>query len=157
MDPITLALLFGIGLIGGARRSSGLQSAAAETRMIAERNSAMLEFQAADAVTRGELRASITLQRARQVQGQQAVALASGGVDVASGSALDALASTRIFGELDASIARNNAAREGWGLDRQAFLTQQQGIAEERRLKRQATGSFLGTIGSSIGSGLQAL
>lgn len=81
-----------------------------------ERSNALFaEKQAQDAINRGRLRVSGIHTERDQVIGQQRGALASSGVSVSSGSAVDVAIDTRRSAAQDADIEMRNANRESRG------------------------------------------
>ncbi len=87
---------------------------------VMERNVDLANYQASDALGRGDVAAKIRRQQAQQTAGEQRTALAAQGIDVNSGTAADIQGNTTYLGELDAQTIRNNAAREAWGYQVQA-------------------------------------
>lgn len=108
-----------------------------------ERNAQIARYQAEDAIKRGDVAAERRLTQSQQVMGAQRAALASQGVDVNSGSAAEAQASTAYLGELDAVTIRNNAAREAWGYQVQAGDYQMRGRYAAQTEDQQAVSTLL--------------
>lgn len=86
---------------------------------------------------------------------QQRVGLASAGVSVETGSALELQAEAARIGSLDAATIRYNSAMAAWGVRAQATLNQ---FASREGSKAQKLGAFGGLIGSgaqaaALGSG----
>lgn len=111
--PWIVAAVSGAGAVYSAyaqKRAGDQQEAAARDAL------AISERQAVDAQERGLVAETQQRERARRLQAQQMATLAANGADVGSGSALDTLADTISMGELDALTAKNNAAREAWGI-----------------------------------------
>ena len=98
---------------------SAYQSGKAQKR-IAQYNASVAEYQAKDAIDRGEVAVTRRRSQTTQVIGSQRAALASQGVDVNDGSAREVQADARYLGELDAMTIRNNARREAWGFQVEA-------------------------------------
>lgn len=84
------------------------------------RNADIAEYQADDAIARGELDAKRMRRRTKQVIGSSRVSMAAQGVDVNQGSAVDTQADAAYLGELDALTIKSNAAKEAWGYKTQA-------------------------------------
>lgn len=106
--------------IGQYRQANAVTAQGEAAASVALENAAMARAQGTDATTRGAYTESLVRQGTRQLVGQQRTALAAQGVDVGSGTALDVQSSTAYLGELDALMARNNAAREAWGFEVEA-------------------------------------
>lgn len=83
-------------------------------------NAAFIEFQAEDALRRGDKQAERIGERGRQVAGAQRVAAAAAGVDIDSGTASELQTETFRMSALDQLEMRNNAWRESFGLRSQA-------------------------------------
>lgn len=102
----------------------------------------MANQSARDALSRGASDANAALQQANKTASSQRVAMAAGGVDVGSGTALDVLADTASAGAFDAAIAKNNAAREAYGYQVQAAMSR----AEAKQARRQGNMAAVSTI-----------
>ena len=120
MCTLLSALSSGATLVSGiaqARNARAQANAQADALEANARNSRVL---AHDAIERGgqdelQLRRSLA-----QLAGNQRVQAASSGIDINSGSALDARNASIAEGEHDAEAIRFNAARQRWGYDAQA-------------------------------------
>lgn len=109
---------------------------------IAEKNAAIAERAAQDAIERGKVAENEQRQKVRQLQGEQKAAMAAAGADVQSGSNLDTLSDTAMVGEFDALTIRNNAAREAYG-----YRTQSAQYSAEAALAQQrGTSSLYGSL-----------
>lgn len=97
------------------------------------------------ALQAGESAAAKTEMKGTQTIGAQTAGFASSGVDASSGSAMAAMADSRMMSSLDAATQRNNAAREAWGYQvkgSQAFV---QGELDDTKDRNDAIGTALGT------------
>lgn len=83
-------------------------------------NAAAAEWQATDAVQRGNAAAADQRRKGQQTLGTQRAAMAAAGLDISSGSALSILEDTDYFTEADQGTIKSNAAREAWGYKMQA-------------------------------------
>jgi hypothetical protein len=112
---------------GSAAKKQGeaAQRAAESAAALDEYNAAVADLQAKDAIARGEDDASRYGAEVRGVIGEQRVAFAAGGVDVAFGSAREVQEDVQRLAELDITTIEINAAREAWGYDVQAFNDRQ--------------------------------
>ena len=79
-----------------------------------ENNKQIAEWQAEDAVDRGDAREKAHRIKVSQLKGRQRSVLAASNVEVDDGSALDILGDTAELGELDALTIRSNAEREAY-------------------------------------------
>lgn len=82
---------------------------------VAKNNAVMAGYARDDAIQRGGEQAVRAQQEARRLRGAQTVRLASNGLDISSGTPLSILEDTDYFGQQDAQMIRNNAARQAWG------------------------------------------
>lgn len=100
---------------------------AANNAITAGYNADIQERAASDAEARGRIEEQQQRLRVKQAIGQQRSALAASGVQVDTGSALDVVADTSMFGEMDALTIRSNAEREAYGNRVNAFNYRAQG------------------------------
>lgn len=101
----------------GSQASKDAYGAQADT---SARNAQVAEWQAQDAERRGSVAAMSQRMKTNQLKGTQRARLAANGVDLGQGSALEILADTDYFGEVDAGTIQDNAAREAWAIRQQA-------------------------------------
>lgn len=87
---------------------------------VAENNQKAAEWQAQDAVQRGNAAADQARRKGTQTLGSQRAAMAAAGLDISTGSALSILEDTDYFNQVDQATIRDNAAREAWGYKVQA-------------------------------------
>lgn len=103
-------------------------------------NATTADQQAADAISRGQMEEGKVKLDTTQRIGSTKAALASQGVDVGSGSALDVQASEASLGALDQLTIRNNAAREAWGYNVQGTDLRNQATMAQLGGNRAAAG-----------------
>lgn len=113
-------LVFQVAGLAFSAYSAVQQSAAAKDsanyNAAVQRNNAQLaEYQAQDAVTRGDKATEDHMRKVAQLKGSQKASMAARGLDLSEGSALNILTDTDLFGEIDANTIQTNAAREAWG------------------------------------------
>lgn len=118
----------------------------------AEENALLAEVASADARERGARRAGLLRIKRTQLGGAQAVAYARSGVDSSTGTPAAVQADTAAIGELDALTAENDAAREAWGLGKQAEKFKKQASRERTRTAFAQVGAILGGYGDFVGS-----
>lgn len=163
-EPTTI--LAGISLattvVGGVMSAQAQRQQAAQEASqsyyaagIARNNQIAANHAANDAIERGKVDRARAAIAAKQTVGAQRAALAAGGVEVNSGSALDLQVETTRLGEYDQLVAMNNAQREALG-----FRTQGANFGGEVGLhtsaaqnsltsgQTKATASLIGTAGS---------
>ncbi|MDB5957695.1 hypothetical protein [Ramlibacter sp.] len=94
--------------------SQANKSAANIQAQVAANNAKMAEYQTEDATARGDQAAQAQGMRTDRLKGTQRAALASNGVDLGQGSAVQILSDTDYFGQVDKTTILDNAAREAW-------------------------------------------
>lgn len=127
------------------------------------RNAELAERAATETEARGGREANQVRAAGRRMQGAQRVAYATSGVDVSSGSALDALADTAMMAELDAQTVKANAAREARGyraqgsqFNQQAAFAREQAGYDRARAGGAVAGTILGGLGQAAAQGANA-
>ncbi|WP_300379639.1 hypothetical protein [Henriciella sp.] len=94
-------------------------------------NADLAESDARAALGRGERQEQASRLENAQLKSRQRVGYASSGVDLGSDTAVDALTSTDVMGEVDANTIKANALRQAWGHRIEATgLRGQAGMAE---------------------------
>ena len=88
---------------------------------IDEQNRRIAEYNKEAAIERGDIEEKQRRLEISRDQGTQLAFLASHGVDVGSGSSLDILSDTAFTGELDALTIKDNAMREAFGYEVDAY------------------------------------
>lgn len=114
-EPVTLAIAAGATVAGGIYKGYAARQAGYEQAAILEGNALTADYAAGDAEARGAQAEGKVRLEGGQKAAHQSSQLAASGVDVQSGSAVDVVADTGMFTELDAAIARSNGRREAWG------------------------------------------
>ena len=122
----TIASIAGVGLQAfGAYQSSQASKNAYEYQSAVARNNAIsAEYQAQDAIKRGEVAEAEQRRKTMMLKGSQTARLAANGLDISEGSALQILSDTDWMGEQDALTVRDNASREAWALRQQGSNAQ---------------------------------
>lgn len=113
---------FGAGFqaVGAYSQAKGQKAALNAQAQVEANNATLSEWQADDALVRGETAAVQVQQRGTQVKGAQRAAMAANGVDLSFGSAQQVLTDTDYLTAIDATQVQTNAAREAWGYQVQA-------------------------------------
>lgn len=150
---IPVAIGAGAGLLQGSSQASQMRSQAADL----QRNAAYLNQAANDARARGLVDADNQRVQTQQLIGTQRAAQAASGGVVDEGSNALIQQDTAQYGELDAMIISNNAAREAYGYEVQADSA----LRNSKTLKKNAKtavissvlGGAVGGLGSAFSSG----
>lgn len=144
----------GAGAAAGAGAAGGLVNAYAQIKAgneafkTSKRQQKYLNQQAADVIDAGDFNQTMAVEQGNQIQAQQRVGYAAGGVDVSSGSAQRVQASTAAAAKLDAEQIRKNAFDQAFGLITQGNEITRQGASAKQASRFAALGSILGA-GSS--------
>jgi hypothetical protein len=164
-EPTSLIAVAGLvlGVAGGVQQANAQQAQANYSAQVSENNAKSAEVMALDAHRRGAEAEERQRMLTRQRIGAQRVALAANGLDIGTGTAVDLVAETAGFGEMDALTIRTNAAREAWGYKVEAFdhrkraeITRREGVmaAESGRAMQSASrwqaGSTLFSAGGNL-------
>lgn len=134
IDPGTLAIISTVvGLAGTA--ATGVATAQAQQAQAAQadRNAIIADRNAEDARQRGTVAEQDVQLRTRAMLGKQRNMLSERNISLSSGSALDILGDTAMFGKMDALTTRGNFEREAIG-----FETQQMNFRAEAEQARNA-------------------
>lgn len=116
-----LSIAGAVTSIGGAYNKSKSDKAAYEYQAAVNRNnSTMAEWNARDAVTRGQKAEQQQRLKTAALRSTQRASFAARGMALDEGSPLSILDDTDFMGEQDALTLRDNAAREAWGYRVQA-------------------------------------
>jgi multidrug efflux pump subunit AcrA (membrane-fusion protein) len=104
-----------------AQRSAELTKQGYEAQaQVAKNNAQIADWQAQDAIARGQKAEQNQRLKTAQLAGTQRAALAARGMSLAEGSPLAILEDTEFMGEQDALTVRDNVAREAWAYRNQA-------------------------------------
>lgn len=135
----------GLSAYGSYQQGQAMAGQAEYQAAVARNNQIIAERNAQDAELRGGLSEDQQRRQTAQLKGRQRASLASNGVVIDEGSALDITSDTAAFGEFDALTIRSNAQREAYNYRVQGSNFQ----AEENLMRmRGAAGSRAGTTGA---------
>lgn len=96
--------------------ATSAQQQTSNNRRTVEYNAKVAEIQAQDAITRGDEEANKVRRQYAQMEGRQRAELAAKGLDLNEGTVADVIDQTSFFSQVDQNTAKQNAAREAWGL-----------------------------------------
>lgn len=167
--PLIIAGIgLGVSAVGTWKQGTAAKKAGQAQRRVAESQAELLDFnahvadlQAADAITRGREEEARFRSSASILAGTQIADTAAAGVLVGTGSAADVQVDAKKLLELDALTIQNNAAREAWGLTKQAEdlrrraeITRREGVNAEAAGRAQQTAARTAAVGGLLtGSG----
>lgn len=138
-----------VTMMGQQQQADAAKKAADYQSAVAKNNAILAERQAKDALARGELEERNTALKSSILEGRQRTALASNGVVIDQGSALDITSDTKAYGTLDALTVRSNAQREALGFRTQGMnYNAEADLATFKGRSAQAAGrtQMLGTL-----------
>lgn len=144
------AILGGLSVIGNlfstGMQARGIREQAQDDAEALDENARLSRIAASDALLRGTQEAARARMAGTQAIGAQQVAFGASGIDGSVGSAAALAVDSRVQSELDAKRLVNNAAREAWGLKRQASMYERQSKQALRAGRRAADGAVLGGL-----------
>lgn len=142
------------------QQSEARQEQGEYNAVIARNNAKMAEYQAEDAVQRGEVDAINARRKAAAIKGDQRATMAARGLDLGEGTAQSLLDQTDYFSKVDQGTIRGNAGKEAYAKKAQAanFLTeatmyQNAADSESPLLSAAAAGASVYAAGSMAGAG----
>ena len=138
-----------ISAIGTIYQAGSQYAAAQAAANVSKQNATLAEQKGVKALERGAEQSRYIRGEARRMQGQQRSALAAGGVDVNSGSALDVQADTAQRAAEDIAATRYNAQLEQWGFDVEATNYRTQAAQYEATATNALIGGAFG-VGSTL-------
>lgn len=122
-EPTTI--LMGIGLAtsayGAYQQAEGQKDLARYNTQVANNNATLAEYEALDATKRGDEDAAAIRRNADMLKGSQRASMAAKGLDLAEGTAAELQDQTEFFALTDMATAKNNAARQAWGIRTQGL------------------------------------
>jgi hypothetical protein len=145
-EPTTWIMVAGMVISAAGSASQG-----AAQKKAAEANAKVQTIMANDALERGKAAEASQRRKTAALKGQQAARFGAGGGEVNTGSALEILADTAEFGELDALRIRSNAEREAFGFLSAAAISTAQGKNAQTSGNLKAAGSIIGAAGMVSG------
>lgn len=154
-SPLAVAGI-GISAIGSGLAAKDAYDQGQQQGAAFDKNAAMARLAARDTVLRGAVESGSARMDGSRASAATSAMAAAAGVDPSSGSAADAAVASKVNAELDARTIQNNAAREAWGLRRQAVDMETQGRRAREAGKKAAVGAILGGLSGAASSGYGA-
>jgi hypothetical protein len=155
-----VAAAYGVGaassIAGGWAQSESYKAQGEYQGRMAELNARALEFEAAEAVRKGDSDANVVRRRANQILGKQRAGLAASGVDINTGTAAVVQQETEFMSEIDQMTVKNNAWREAFGLKSQASSVRQKGEMDRMLAEQSARTSLVSGGLNAIQYGLKS-
>lgn len=151
------AVSAGSSIIGSRAQANAQRAQGEFEKAQYDMNARLAQFQAEDALGRGEQEVGKARQATAQTIGAQRAATAAQGIDVGSGSALDIQADTAGMGALDVMTIRNNARREAFGYKVQAADYKMRGRLAKRGAQVAANATLLTGGLNAAGAGMSGI
>lgn len=157
-EPTTIAAVMPYLYAAGAataaygvyQSSEASKDAAKYQAAVNENNAKVADYQAQDAIRRGDEEANRIARQANLMKGQQRAAQAASGLELTEGTAAELQGQTDFFSLIDQSTAKDNAQREAWGIRRQGTGFRDE--ASMQRAKAASTNTGLAVASSLLGS-----
>lgn len=105
---------------GAMQQSKAAKAQADYSSAVARNNQTIANWNAADALARGQKEEDAMRLKTAQLKGTQRASMAARGLDISEGSSLNILSDTDYMGEQDALTVRGNAKREAWAYQNKA-------------------------------------
>lgn len=144
-EPTTIAI--GLALAGGALSANATYQEGKNAKKASEANAKILDENAEIQRQQGKIEASKKRLDTKRTIARTNAIMASKGLDISSGNALDIVGDTAFYGELDAQTIEFNADNQVTSTLNQAEITRSQG----RNAKSAGTAKAFGTLISSAG------
>lgn len=155
-DPVSATIAV-ISAYSAYNQSEAAKDQANYNAVVADNNAKMAEYQAEDALARGEKEAMNVRRKGAAIGADQRATMAARGLDLGEGTALSLLDQTSYFSATDVATTRGNAGKESYALKAQAnnFATE----AVAARASADAQNSWLsaavaGAQGYAAGSAI---
>lgn len=139
-------VMIGATIVGGAVSMYGSRQAQSYNNQVAKQNTAIANAKAIDEERLGQIEASEKRLETRMKMASQEVGFAAQNVEQ-SGTALDILGDTAMFGEVDQQRIRASAARRAWGYRMQAHDIEAGRRIDNFNSRVGRVGTLLTTIG----------
>lgn len=154
MCSVLGAISAGLSLYQGYAAGQAAEAQADAQAASLEANARTARLQGHDAIERGGLEELKLRRQLAQHKGTQKATLATQGIDINSGSALDAQKASIAEGEHDAEVIRFNAARQRWGYINQAENLEAQASNTRAMGKSVARNALFEGIGNAVLGGI---
>lgn len=132
--------------LGAYNKSKADKRAYEYQAQVARNNAQLAEWEAQDAIMRGQTAEGNQRMKTAQYKSSQRATMAARGLALDEGSPLDILTTTEFIGERDALTIRDNAAKEAWALRERGkgFISDAQ-VFQARADSENPYGSAIGT------------
>lgn len=145
LAPVAIGLTAASGIVSAKSQIDAGNYAA----KVAENNAKVADIRAQEELRKGAQEDLQQRWKIRALAGKQATAIGANNVVGSTGTALDILGETAMFGEVDLNTIRNNAARASWGHKVEASNLRAEAKASKYQGRMGAFGTLLST-GSQV-------
>ncbi|MBR0033401.1 MAG: hypothetical protein IJP96_11235 [Synergistaceae bacterium] len=156
MCTLLAAVGAGLSVAQGVAQGNAAKAQAEAQAQAMEANAKNARAQGHDAIERGGQEELKLRRQLAQHRGTQRAVLSTEGIDINSGSAMDAQNASISEGEHDAAAIRFNAARQRWGYINQAENLEAQAANARMQGKSAARNALFGGIANGLSIGLGA-
>lgn len=139
-----------VGGVGQMQAGAAAKAAGQYQAQVARNNAIIANYNADDALKRGQVEEQKYRGQVSQLVGRQRAVLAANGVVVDEGSALDITSDTRAVGELDALTIRYNSEREAYNYRRQGDNFTSDANLLDMRASQSESAAMLGTVSTLL-------
>lgn len=151
MCDVVSAVMIGAAVLGGAVSYQNSKNAQRYTEDVADQNKKIIEAQAVDVERLGQREANERRMKTRLQLASQVAGFGAQNVEQ-TGTALDILGDTAMFGQIDEDSVRANAQRQAWGLRMQGWNVEADKRFAQFKGSADRTGIVLSTAGSVAGA-----
>lgn len=143
VSSIIMGASAALSMYGASKQADALNAQADFSETMARINKRYAERQADDVLAKGEADAKTVSKQAGQALGSQRAALASQGVALDSGSALDIQLQTAEAGARDAARIKQNSQLEAWGIRTNSSAALSQARMQAGGMRNEARSTLL--------------
>lgn len=153
-EPTTILMVASLAttVVGGAVAYDASRKAESYNNQVAKQNKAVAEAQAVDAERLGQLEGNERRLQMRMQIANQTVGFAAQNVEQ-TGTALDILGDTAMFGEVDIQRIQAGAARKAWGYRMQGYDIEANNRLQKFQGKADRMGIILSTASKAFSAG----
>lgn len=141
-----------ISLYAADRSASAQKKAGEYQQAVAQENKKLADQKATDELNRGAEEAAQVRRQTQLRLGAQRAALAANNLDLQTGTSLDILGDTALYGAVDERRAKENARRRAWGYQLEGQNYQWQGDLARFNARAGAQATYLNAASNVTGS-----
>lgn len=159
-DPVTLTVMAigaaAVSAYGQYQAGQAAEAAGDYNAQVQENNAKVAEQYAKAAEERGETEARQRRIDAERMASRQTAVLAAKGIDISTGTPLDILGDTAMYGELDAQTIKYNAGLEAYQQRNQASNFRSSAEISRMEGSQAAKAGTIGAVGTLLGGAAKA-